>query len=161
MTGALVPHSTMEARCLLLLAFTEWWGVALDARIIIGLPAIVNSTPLPFCLLTIIGSYCGEGRLLLRPGDHACGEDKWACACPRHYLAGQMAGPHRRGDSMSCGCCAGTCEICGAMQSRELHELRMLRWSSEDLKKGGQTQDQAGAAEAAGVRRSEKGAPPS
>ena len=121
MTRSLVPHSTMEARCLLLLAFTEWWGVALDARIIIGLPAIVNSTPLPRCLLTIIGSYCGEGRL--------------ECACPRHYLAGQMAGPHRRGDSMSCGCCAGTCEICIAMQSREPHELRMLWRSSEDLKR--------------------------
>ena len=62
MTGALVPHSTMEARCLLLLAFTEWWGAALDARIIIGLPAIVKSTPLPRCLLTIISSYCGDRR---------------------------------------------------------------------------------------------------
>ena len=58
-TGALVRHSTMKARCLLLLAFTEWWGVALDARIIIGLPAIVKSTPLPRCVLTTIGSYCG------------------------------------------------------------------------------------------------------
>ena len=30
---------------------------------------------------------------------------------------------------------AGSCEICGAMQRRELNELRMLRWSSEDLKR--------------------------
>ena len=36
---------------------------------------------------------------------------------------------------MSCGCCAGTCEICIAMQSREPHELWMLRRSSEDLKR--------------------------
>ena len=32
--------------------------------------------------------------------------------CPRHYEAGQKAGPHLKGEAMSCGCCAGTCDIC-------------------------------------------------
>ena len=32
--------------------------------------------------------------------------------CPRHHEAGQNAGPHLKGEAMSCGCCAGTCDIC-------------------------------------------------
>ena len=33
-------------------------------------------------------------------------------ACPRHFVAGQEAGPHNSGDNIGCGCCAGTCHIC-------------------------------------------------
>lgn len=33
--------------------------------------------------------------------------------CPSHYADGQRAGPHTPGTVMACGCCAGTCEICG------------------------------------------------
>ena len=33
--------------------------------------------------------------------------------CPRHYRAGQEAGPHHKGHKpFHCGCCAGTCERC-------------------------------------------------
>ena len=39
-------------------------------------------------------------------------------ACPRHYKAGQDAGPHTYGDCMSCGCCMGTCEICMAEECK-------------------------------------------
>jgi hypothetical protein len=32
--------------------------------------------------------------------------------CPRHFGAGQAAGPHNLGDNIGCGCCANTCHIC-------------------------------------------------
>ena len=33
--------------------------------------------------------------------------------CPRHYRAGQEAGPHHKGHKpFHCGCCAGTCDRC-------------------------------------------------
>ena len=39
-----------------------------------------------------------------------CSEDSTRIWCPRHYPAGQLVGPHQPGTSLSCGCCAGTCE---------------------------------------------------
>ena len=51
---------------------------------------------------------CTRGILevlnLAEDGDHQC---------PRHYTAGQEAGPHWKGQKpFHCGCCAGTCERC-------------------------------------------------
>ena len=34
---------------------------------------------------------------------------KW---CPMHYADGQKIGPHEFLSQITCGCCAGTCEIC-------------------------------------------------
>jgi hypothetical protein len=39
-------------------------------------------------------------------------DDFMGAPCPCHYKAGMEAGPHKLGDKMQCGCCAGTCEQC-------------------------------------------------
>ena len=36
-------------------------------------------------------------------------EIRW---CPMHYADGQKIGPHKYLSQITCGCCAGTCEIC-------------------------------------------------
>ena len=37
--------------------------------------------------------------------------------CPRHYKAGQDAGPHALGENPNCGCCWGTCDRCKTAQT--------------------------------------------
>ena len=67
---------------------------------------------------------CTRGRLevlnLAEDGDHQC---------PRHYTAGQEAGPHWKGQKpFHCGCCAGTCEICLSLPRCRCAEWAHMGW---------------------------------
>jgi len=49
--------------------------------------------------------------------------------CPRHYTAGQKAGPHWKGQKpFHCGCCAGTCEICLPLPRCRCAEWAHMGW---------------------------------
>ena len=55
--------SLQGQQAVVMVAFVEWWHVRLRARVVCGLAALARrSTPLPLCLMAIVGSYCGCGR---------------------------------------------------------------------------------------------------